>query len=221
MAASNDPKTWIMQMLREIEEMQGSGYDAREITALLGSLKDKLSILHAHLPESCIPDRGAYARIKAPFEDCLFLQDCDFRYTWFSSDQFFGMKAPSVIGKTEGEFFSPSEAERLKSIKEQVMKTGKRAQTEVCFAVQGKQRCFDCIYYPWRDEAGRILGLRGYVRDATSQKDAMVEILKMTRAVQTAPTAIVLTDLEGRIEYANPSLLKNSGFYDLAEMIGK
>ena len=110
------------------------------------------------------------------------------------------------------QIFSPTDARRLREIKEQVMKTGNRAQTEVRLTLQGRERSFDCIYYPWLDESGKILGLTGYVRDATFQKEAEIEILKMTRVVETAPTAIVLADLEGNIEYVNASLLKNSGF---------
>ncbi len=124
------------------------------------------------------------------------------------------------LGKTESQIFSPTDARRLREIKEQVMKTGNRAQTEVHVTLQGRERSFDCIYYPWLDESGKILGLTGYVRDATFQKEAEIEILKMTRAVETAPTAIVLTDLEGNIEYVNASLLKNSGFRDVSEVKG-
>ncbi|MHB8117717.1 MAG: GAF domain-containing protein [Methanothrix sp.] len=59
------------------------------------------------------------------------------------------------------------------------------------------------------------------VRDATVQKNSEIEILKMTRAVEAVPTAIVLTDLDGNIEYVNASLLKNSGFRDISEAKGR
>ena len=48
-----------------------------------------------------------------------------------------------------------------------------------------------------------------------------LEILKMTRAIETAPTAIVLTDLDGNIEYVNASLLNYSGFRDVSEAKGR
>ncbi|MCX6678628.1 MAG: ATP-binding protein [Methanothrix sp.] len=60
-----------------------------------------------------------------------------------------------------------------------------------------------------------------YVRDAAAQKEAENEILKRTKAVETAPTSIVLTDLEGNIEYVNASLLKNSGFRDASLAKGR
>ncbi len=52
-------------------------------------------------------------------------------------------------------------------------------------------------------------------------KQADTETKKMTKAVETAPTAVVLTDLDGSIEYVNPSLLKSGGFQDASELIGR
>ncbi len=46
------------------------------------------------------------------------------------------------------------------------------------------------------------------------------EIQKITRAIEALPSDIVLTDLKGKIEYANASLLRNSGFGDISELKG-
>ncbi len=70
-------------------------------------------------------------------------------------------------------------------------------------------------------ESGKIVGLAGYVRDMKEHKQADTETKKMTKAVETAPTAVVLTDLDGSIEYVNPSLLKSGGFQDASELIGR
>ncbi|HUS77017.1 MAG TPA: GAF domain-containing protein [Methanothrix sp.] len=222
-AESGNPEMKIKQMLRKIADMQESGCNAAYMPALLDGLKENLDDLLACLPERCssLAGREAFGQMNSPFKDCLFLQDRDLRYTWFSCEKPFGVEAYMALGKTESDFFPPTDTMRLRRIKEQVMKTGMRAQTELHVTLQGRERCFDCIYYPWRDESGKILGLTGYLRDITERKDAEIEILKMTKAVETAPTAIVLTDLEGRIEYVNPGLLKNSGFRDISEMKGR
>ncbi len=52
-------------------------------------------------------------------------------------------------------------------------------------------------------------------------KQADTETKKMAKVVETAPTAVVLTDLDGRIEYVNPCLLKSGGFQDASEVIGR
>ncbi|MFZ3148864.1 MAG: ATP-binding protein [Methanothrix sp.] len=43
----------------------------------------------------------------------------------------------------------------------------------------------------------------------------------MTKVIEAVPTAIVLTDLNGNIEYVNASLLKKSGFRDISEIKGR
>ncbi|MBN1235308.1 MAG: GAF domain-containing protein [Methanotrichaceae archaeon] len=222
-AACSDSEMKIKQMLRKITEMQESGSNAAHMPALLDGLKKNLDELLACLSERCTSSAGreAFGRMNSPFEDFLFLQDRDLRYTWFSCEKPFGVEASMALGRTESHFFPPTDARRLRRIKEQVLETGNRAQTKVHLTLQGRERCFDCIYYLWRDESGKTLGLAGYVRDATVQKDAEIEILKMTKAVETSPTAIVLTDLEGRIEYVNPSLLKDSGFQDVSQAKGR
>jgi len=61
----------------------------------------------------------------------------------------------------------------------------------------------------------------GIVGDVPVQKTSAIDVLKMTKAVEAVPTAIVLTDLNGNIEYVNASLLKNSGFSDISEAKGR
>lgn len=223
MDLGSDQDNKITQMLRKIDDAQETGCDAAQIPALIEYLKTNLSDILTCLPECSSPQDGkdAFGQMTLPQEDCLFLQDRDLRYVWFSGEKLFGFDAREELGKREFDFVSPSEAMRLRKIKEQVIqeKTN-RAQTEVTVTLNGKKRHLECIYYPWLDDSGRILGLIGYLRDATLQRQAMTEILKMTCAVETAPTAIVLTDLEGRIEYVNSSLLKNSGFDDVSEVKG-
>ncbi|OPY54451.1 MAG: hybrid sensory histidine kinase BarA [Methanosaeta sp. PtaU1.Bin112] len=63
--------------------------------------------------------------------------------------------------------------------------------------------------------------LQSYGRnDSAILKDSDNEIQKMTRAIEALPSDIVLTDLKGKIEYVNASLLKNSGFSDISELKG-
>jgi PAS domain S-box-containing protein len=52
-------------------------------------------------------------------------------------------------------------------------------------------------------------------------KEDLEEILKITKAAESVPTAIVLTDLNGNIEYVNASLLENSGFRNISEAKGR
>ncbi|MDX9996171.1 MAG: PAS domain S-box protein [Rhodocyclaceae bacterium] len=64
-------------------------------------------------------------------------------------------------------------------------------------------------------------GLRGGInRDITARKLAEVELHKLSQAVEQSPVSIMITDLEGRVEYVNEAFCRISG-HAIAEVIGR
>ncbi len=57
-------------------------------------------------------------------------------------------------------------------------------------------------------------------RDITESKKAQKEILKLSRAVEQSPNLVIITDLHGKIEYANPKITEVTG-YTQEELIGQ
>lgn len=57
-------------------------------------------------------------------------------------------------------------------------------------------------------------------RDITERKKAETELRKLLQAVEQSANAVVITDTEGHIEYANPKFEEVSG-YPLSEVVGK
>ena len=64
---------------------------------------------------------------------------------------------------------------------------------------------------PLRDSNDRIYGLRAIGRDITKQRLAEEQYLKLSRAVEQSPVAMVITDAEGRVQYVNPKYTEASG----------
>lgn len=62
--------------------------------------------------------------------------------------------------------------------------------------------------------------IEGVAIDITERKRAEVELRKLSQAVEQSANAIVITDVEGNIEYANPKFFEVSG-YSLAEVMNK
>jgi PAS domain S-box-containing protein len=58
------------------------------------------------------------------------------------------------------------------------------------------------------------------VMDITERKDMLEDLLKLSRAVEQSPVSILITDLDGNIEYVNPKLTEITG-YQFAEVLGK
>ena len=58
------------------------------------------------------------------------------------------------------------------------------------------------------------------IRDVTDRKQTENELRKLSRAVEQSPACIVITDLNGAIEYVNPKFSQLTG-YSFEEVIGK
>ncbi|MCF8255107.1 MAG: PAS domain S-box protein [Bacteroidia bacterium] len=60
----------------------------------------------------------------------------------------------------------------------------------------------------------------GFNTDITSRIKAEEKLLQLSEAVEQSPVTIVITDLAGKIQYANPTFTKTTG-YTLEEALGK
>jgi two-component system, cell cycle sensor histidine kinase and response regulator CckA len=70
------------------------------------------------------------------------------------------------------------------------------------------------------DASGRVTGLLGVTRDVTERKQGEQMLRLRDSALAAAANAIVITDTEGRIEWANPAFTRLTG-YDLVEVRGQ
>ncbi len=62
--------------------------------------------------------------------------------------------------------------------------------------------------------------IHAIVVDNTARKRAEAELRKLSRAIEQSPTSVVVTDLEGKIEYVNPYFTELTG-YTLDEVRGQ
>jgi len=83
----------------------------------------------------------------------------------------------------------------------------------------GSVRNIESVVFPIKTLKGYMLG--SIARDVTRQKKANAEIRTLSRAVETTPSGIVLTNLQGIIEYVNPGLLALGNFTEKQEVVGK
>ncbi len=67
---------------------------------------------------------------------------------------------------------------------------------------------------------GTPLKAIGSLRDITERKLAREHISKLERAVEQSPSSVVITDLDGRIEYVNPRFTEITG-YSKEEALGQ
>ncbi|MEI7502090.1 MAG: PAS domain S-box protein, partial [Paludibacter sp.] len=70
------------------------------------------------------------------------------------------------------------------------------------------------------DENNAIQFLSGTCIDITERKQVEEELKKLSQAVEQSPVSIVITNIDGEIEYSNPKSCETTG-YSLEELIGK
>jgi PAS domain S-box-containing protein len=73
---------------------------------------------------------------------------------------------------------------------------------------------------PRRDENDNVIGTMAVVIDVTAEHEKEIELLKLSGAIESSPTSVVITDLDGTIEYVNPKFSEITG-YSLEEAVGK
>jgi len=67
---------------------------------------------------------------------------------------------------------------------------------------------------------GAVIGTVVLFRDVTERRQAEEELRKLSSAVEQSQVSVVITDLEGTIEYVNPTFAEVAG-YSAEEVIGK
>jgi PAS domain S-box-containing protein len=134
--------------------------------------------------------------------------------------------ACSMLGYTRDEFMqmevkdidTPEQSEKIPFIHETLFRDG-YALFETCHVAKDGRRIPVEINVRLFELKGkqRVLSV---ARDITKRKDAEEELRKLSRAVEQSPTSVMITDLNGNIEYVNPKFTGVTG-YSPEEVLGK
>jgi len=82
------------------------------------------------------------------------------------------------------------------------------------------KRYFDVLISPLHESHNAVVGRLIMFRDITHRKENEFRLLQLTQAVEQSPASVLITDLQGNIEYVNPHFTALTG-YTLPEVIGK
>ena len=88
------------------------------------------------------------------------------------------------------------------------------------FRTDGEVRTLEVRGHVVRDAGGQALRMIGTSMDITERKQAEEELKKLSQAVEQSPASVVITDLEGTIEYVNRKFCEVTG-YSFEEAIGQ
>ncbi len=175
--------------------------------------------------EARLHDSEAHLRalIKA-IPDLIWLKNKEGVYLSCNAmfERYIGAKEADIIGKTDYDFVSKELADLFQKYDQKIMTNNEVCATEenVTFADDGHQAFMETIKTPLYNGEGNIIGVLGIARDITKRKKAEDSLRKFSLAVDQNPCAIVITDLNAQIEYANAAFTHTTG-YSLDEVIGR
>jgi PAS domain S-box-containing protein len=145
--------------------------------------------------------------------DAVFLKDADGRYLGINAAgaALFGIPAEEVIGRTDGDFFTPETASGLRAVDRQVVASGETVTLEETLALPGGVRTFQSTKAAYVDDDGVTVGVFGISRDITETKRAEEERRDLRRALELTVEGISRLDVDGRVVWANEAFASLCG----------
>ncbi len=107
---------------------------------------------------------------------------------------------------------------------EKVFQEGNPAEWDICFDIgladdsqqiqvaEKMKMWFHSRAYPVFDDKGQVLHVIIQHTDITERKQSEEQIIQLSQAVKQSPSTVVITDLDGNIEYVNPKFTETTGY---------
>jgi diguanylate cyclase (GGDEF)-like protein/PAS domain S-box-containing protein len=131
----------------------------------------------------------------------------------------FGKSCQDIIGLSDSDLYPPELADQIRKLDEEVKSTGNAIEKEQRFEslpVRDFKINLSLLY----DHKGVAYGICSFLKDITSNKQQQDDINKISKGVEYSPCAVIITDLDARIEYVNPKFTDITG-YSKEEVLGK
>ncbi len=192
-----------------------------EIIAVIETLED---ISERKLAQEAIANHNLFLQeILDAIPNPVFYKDTHGAYIGCNKafQSFVGLSFDEITGKTIADVMPLRYAEEAKlhdtvAIRE---KAGYNYETEL-LRFDGLDRSVLITKAPFFKGNGEIGGIVGAFVDITEQHRLDDQIRKMSQAIEQSPTTILITNIDGDIEYVNPKFCQTTG-YTAQEAIGK
>ncbi len=138
-----------------------------------------------------------------------------------SFQTFVGLGFDDVVGKTVADIMPGKYAgEADVHDKEVIREKSGFSYEDILKRYDGQERHALVTKAPFFTGNGELGGIVGAFVDVTDQRQMDEQIRKMSRAIEQSPATIVITNVDGLIEYVNPKFTQTTG-YTVDEAIGR
>ncbi len=153
--------------------------------------------------------------------ELIFVKDLQGTYLACNTSfaEFIGRKREEIIGLDDSQFFDKETAEKFREHDRRMISEEKPLRSEKWVTYpDGTRILLDTLKAPFIDSEGKANGLVGISRDITESKLVEEDLKKLSTAVEQSPASVVITDLEGNIEYVNPKFCEVTGYSEQEAM---
>ena len=146
----------------------------------------------------------------------------DLRFALFNKagEKLLGSSKEELIGRNDYDLFPKEQADYF--IKKDTETLQKQTSIDIAkeeIETPAGKRILHTTKIILKDEDGKPNYLLGISEDITERELASSKLLKLSLAVEQSPNSVIITDLDGNIEYANKMFTTVTG-YSLDEVIG-
>ncbi len=134
--------------------------------------------------------------------------------------QMLGYAREEIVGRRSYDFVDEENRARLEAQATRSAEADQRRYEVTFRAKDGSDVYVEFNATTLRDSDGEITGSFAFLSDITARKRGEEAQRKLARAVEQSPVSVVITDINGAIEYANPKFSEISG-YSFEEVRGK
>lgn len=144
----------------------------------------------------------------------VFQQDRELRYTWVYNPPW-DLTPQDIIGKTDGDLYSPEVAARLTEVKRRVMESRIGERHEVLLDARGAPRHFIANYIPTFDARGTAVGITCSATDVTELKQMEQKLResveRATTILESISDGFIAIDGQWRVTYFNRAAERLTG----------
>ncbi|WP_415898144.1 EAL domain-containing protein [Neptuniibacter sp. QD57_21] len=168
-------------------------------------------------------ERGLLKGLIDALPDHIFIKDTQGKYLGCNTafQDFTGKSEDEITGRTDYELFLEAQAVKNKQEENDVIEQlSSNNQEQWSDNQSGEPILLNTLKMPFWDTDGKLQGLVGISRDITEERKAQEHILTLSQAIEQSPVSVVITSLDGEIEYVN-STFENVTGYKKEEILGQ
>ncbi len=135
-------------------------------------------------------------------------------------EKVFNLSQEEIIGKTDDHILPQEVAAQIRENEDKAIAAGKALRWEESINLEDSLHTYLAIKFPLFDSFGRVYATCGISTDITENKQAELELAKLSLVASQTDNGVVITDSKGLTEWVNEGFTRITG-YDFEQMCGQ